>query len=157
MSCKIVSRCIAVIALVAQPAIADQTTSCKETDGYDNCNRIVACIGKEGRWFKGQALGRGQGTLAGQINDGTVCMGAWISRNKLGLGQADVVCEDGMDVTVIYTYQHEQSGTAVGRGLANTGEYVKAWSGRHVIEYLNEENGTVEPVLMCGKSEIPIS
>ena len=44
-----------------------------------------------------------------------------MSRNAFGLGQADVMCEDGRKGRVFYTYQDEYTGTAVGQGAMHSG------------------------------------
>ncbi len=59
-----------------------------------------------------------------------------MSRNAFGLGQADVMCEDGRKGRVFYTYQDEYTGTAVGQGAMHSGAKIKIWSGTNVLEYL---------------------
>lgn len=130
--------------------------ACETTNAQNNCVRLLACIGREGRWFSGRSFGRGAGTLAGTTNDGVACTGDWISRNRLGVGQADVSCDDGMAVRVFFTYQEHYTGTTIGRGLSNTGAFVKAWSGLHVLDYLEEETGKVN-TLPCGPDDVLIS
>lgn len=127
------------------------------TDDQGNCVRILACVGSEGRWFNGRSFGRGKGSLAGLINSGEVCTGTWTSRNRLGLGEANVSCDGGMEVTVLYTYQDEYTGTAIGRGITNDGQFVQAWSGLHVLKYLRDLNGSAIATLPCGGMNVPIS
>jgi hypothetical protein len=91
-----------VIAVSVLPARAQ--TLCPMTGDQENCVRILACLGEEGRWFHGRAFGRGEGTLAGVTDDGVACTGQWTSRNIVGLGQADVSCDDGATIRVIYYY-----------------------------------------------------
>ncbi|WP_305249204.1 hypothetical protein [Pseudotabrizicola sp.] len=90
--------------LVAATPVFAEVDLCPMTDDGANCVRILACIGEQGRWFHGRAFGRGEGTLAGVVNDGATCAGDWTSRNAFGTGQANVVCDDGMSATVIYFY-----------------------------------------------------
>ena len=144
------------MALTAPGAHAQTDETCPLTDGASNCVRILACIGETGRWFHGRALGRGTGVLAGAVNDGVLCTGSWTARNAFGLGQADATCDDDMRVTVLYTYQEEYTGTAIGRGVSNRGEPVKAWSGLNVLDYLRREAGRDVVVLPCGPVDIPI-
>ena len=59
-----------------------------------------------------------------------------MSRNAFGLGQADVMCEDGCKGRVFYTYQDDYTGPAVGQGAMHSGEKIKIWSGTNVLEYL---------------------
>ena len=80
-----------------------------------------------------------------------------MSKNALGLGQADVACDDGMSVSVIYYYQDEYTGTALGRGITNGEDVVQSWSGDHVIQYFRDGSPTKEAVLKCGSHDIPIS
>ena len=60
-----------------------------------NCVRVVACIRDEGVWFDGCDFGRGEGTFSGTTSTGLMCEGTWMSSNRFGLGQANVMCEDG--------------------------------------------------------------
>jgi hypothetical protein len=138
------------------PVLA-QDALCPLTDDQANCVRILACIGEQGRWFHGRAFGRGEGTLAGVVNDGVSCTGKWTSRNAFGTGQANVVCDDGMEVTVIYFYQEEYTGTAQGKGISNREEVVSAWSGENVLDYFRDGNPTAQAVLKCGSFDIPLS
>lgn len=135
------------------PSLAQ--TTCPMTGDQSNCSRILACIGSD-RWFEGRGIGRGNGTLAGTMSDGTTCTGTWTARNWFGAGQADVICDDGMSVTVLYTYQDEWTGTAVGGGEANTGDWVQAWSGNNVLDYLEAETGRIKS-LPCSFGDIPVS
>ena len=106
-----------------------------------NCVRVVACIGDEGVWFNGRAFGRGEGTFSGTTSTGQMCEGTWMSCNAFGLGQADVMCGDGRQGRVFYTYQDEYTGTAVGQGAMHSGEKIKIWSGTNVLEYLRGDTG----------------
>lgn len=135
-------------------ADAQEATLCPLTDDQSNCVRVLACIGTEGRWFHGRAFGRGEGSLAGEINDGTTCTGAWTSRNRFGLGQANVECDDGMSAAVFYTYQHEYTGTAIGAGVSKDGIAIKTWTGLNVLDYLEGATGKVN-VLPCGRPGDP--
>ncbi len=99
---------------------AQSATHCPMTADDANCVRVVACIGDEGVWFNGRAFGRGEGTFSGTTSMGLMCKGTWMSRNAFGLGQADVMCEDGRKGRVFYTYQDEYTGTAVGQGAMHS-------------------------------------
>lgn len=145
-----------VTCLPVAPAVAEGTL-CPIADDQENCVRILACLGDEGRWFHGRAFGRGEGTLAGTTDDGVACTGTWTSRNVVGLGQADVTCDDGASIRVIYYYQDEWTGTATGRGLSSTGEAVQSWSGEHVLDYFRDGSPTGEARLRCGEYDIPLS
>ncbi len=144
------------LAVFATQAMAEADL-CPMTDDQENCVRVIACIGEQGRWFHGRSFGRGEGTLAGVISDGVACSGTWTSQNAFGAGQADVFCDDGMNVSVLYFYQDSYTGTAKGRGMTNRGEIVEAWSGTHVLEYFRDGDPEAEAVLQCGDYGIPMS
>lgn len=144
------------LGLAAAPLVA-QTRDCPTKDGRDSCTRVLACIGDAGVWFDGRSFGRGDGTLAGQTNEGTVCTGTWVSENVLGMGQADVTCDDGFAVRVFYYYQEPYTGTALGRGIGNDGRVVRSWSGLHVLDYLDDNDSPEGALLPCGERPIPIS
>ena len=125
---------------------AQSATHCPMTADDANCVRVVACIGDEGVWFNGRAFGRGEGKFSGATSDGLMCNGTWMSRNVFGLGQADVLCEDGRQGRVFYTYQDEYTGTAVGQGAMHSGEKIKIWSGTNVLEYLRGTRANGLPI-----------
>lgn len=148
---------VAALATFAAAARTEQDSLCPLTDDQSNCVRILACIGRDGTWFHGRAFGRGQGRLVGRISDGRRCTGSWVARGAFGLGQAQVSCEGGMEATVIYAYQDEYTGTAIGRGISNRGEMIKAWSGLHVRDYLRDpDDPEAVPRLPCGAHEVPL-
>ena len=72
-----------------------------------------------------------------------------MSYNAFGLGQADVMCEDGSKGRVFYTYQDEYTGIAVGQGAMHSGEKIKIWSGTNVLEYLRGDTGEHIAYLLC--------
>lgn len=148
--------CAMTVLSAISPAYAAEN-SCPASDDDDNCTRVLACVGDTGRWFNGRAFGRGEGTFAGLVNDGTACSGTWVSRNAYGVGQGNVQCDDGMESTVLYFFQDEHSGTAIGRGRTTHGDMLTMWSGNHVLQYLRAENGTPHATLPCGTQDIPIS
>ena len=147
-------RALPAALVLAQPVFAQDL--CPMTGDSGNCVRILACVGDQGRWFQGRAFGRGQGAVAGVMSDGATCVGTWTSRNWMGAGQADVACDDGMEVTVLYTYQDEYTGTARGGGQANSGEWVQVWSGLNLLDYLHAQTGQVL-TLPCDFGNIPMS
>ena len=128
---------------------AQSATHCPMTADDANCVRVVACIGDEGVWFNGRAFGRGEGTFSGTTSTGLMCEGTRMSRNAFGLGQADVMCDDGSKGRVFYTYQDEYTGTAVGQGAMHSGERIKIWSGKNVLEYLRGDTGERIAYLPC--------
>ncbi len=143
--------------LGAQPAHVEHGDVCLLTDDSDNCNRVLACVGDQGRWFNGRAYGRGDGTFAGHVNDGVTCNGTWMSRNWMGMGQADVTCSDGMTGRIYYTYQDPYTGTAIGRGLTAEGTVLQMWSGLNVLAYLRGDSGALVAALPCPNGDIPMS
>ena len=141
---------------LAMPTNA-QTADCPVTEDRTSCTRMLACIGNEGVWFDGRSFGRGYGTLAGHTSDGALCTGRWTSSTVLGFGQAEVACDDGFAVTVLFYYQEPYTGTALGRGLGSDGRMVRSWSGLHVLDYLGDDESGTGASLPCGEAPIPIS
>ena len=148
---------LAAILIAVGGTAAAQTADCPVAQDATSCARVLACIGEEGIWFDGRAYGRGAGTLAGETNAGAVCTGTWVSRNAMGLGQADVACDDGFAVRVIYFYQDAWTGTALGRGIGSDGRLVRSWSGLHVLDYLGAGARPDGARLPCGAIDIPDS
>lgn len=121
-----------------------------------SCAPIVACVG-ENLWFSGRATGWNSGTLVGFLSDGSTCSGNWMSKNFFGLGQADVTCSNGLSARVFFTYQDGVTGTTTGTGLTTDMRRIRAWSGHNIRQFLRNDTGQIEPHLMCGNAEIPIS
>jgi hypothetical protein len=80
-----------------------------------------------------------------------------MSRNALGLGQATFSCDDGTTGTAFFTYQDSLTGTATGHGLTDRLGWVRVWSGHNIRQFVMNETGVVDPLLMCGDLAIPIS
>ncbi len=143
----------------AQAQDVTYAPACAATGDQAHCVRVLACIGMEGLWFNGRAFGQGAGSVAGLLSDGAGCAGRWKSRNALGLGQAVVTCDNGLEVTVLYYIQDDYTGTVLGSGRTNRGELVRAWSGTKVLEYLRDPDhpeGENRVFLPCGSEPIPI-
>ena len=121
------------------------------------CSPVVACFEATGVYFIGRAIGWDRGTLAGTTSAGATCTGDWVSRNRLGVGQAGFACDDGTSGTVFFTYQDSLTGTATGQGLAAPLGRLRDWSGRNIRQILIAETGEIDPQLMCGDVPIPIS
>jgi hypothetical protein len=128
-----------------------------EIGDRDACSPIVACFESYGVYFTGRAIGWNEGTLAGKTSDGAVCTGNWMSRNALGLGQATFACDDGTMGTAFFTYQDSLTGTATGHGLTDRLGRVRVWSGHNIRQFVINETGAIDPLLMCGDHAIPIS
>lgn len=155
-----------VLIILATPAAAQNLVPrvpekpCVADAGPYNCVKNLACIGDEGLWFEGRAIGWNSGVLRGRMSNGIACEGTWTIEPS-GLGRTEVSCEDGTTAEVISQYQDYETGTTVGRGVTSSGEKIRSFSGANVIEFLTED-GT--PVLPCGdagieldKGGIPIS
>ena len=143
--------------VMATQLSAQTRTSCDMTEDDSNCVRVLACMGNTGEWLNGRAFGRGEGTFAGTTSKGVTCSGDWMSRNSLGLGQADIFCDDGRTGRVFYTFQDEYTGTAIGQGAMTSGEGIRMWSGLHVLSYLRGDTGERVALLPCVGGDIPIS
>ena len=141
----------------AIPPPAFALLPCKLHQGHmDSCARIVACVSPPTMVFVGRGFGWNHGTITGDL-DGVPCTGRWVSRNFLGLGQAEMRCGNGLTGTVLFTYQDSLTGTATGRGMTNRGQMIRVWSGNNIRAFLSRETGRPDARLMCGEREIPIS
>lgn len=145
------------IAVTAFPAISEEKLPCEVTPDETSCSLNFACLGDQGRWYRGRAIGRGTGVLDGVTSDGATCTGVWTNSNAAGVGQADFACGDGTAGTVYYFLQDGYTGTAIGKGKTVKGEAVEAWSGEHVIEFLKKGSLSGQAQLQCGAFSIPIS
>ncbi|MEM7642658.1 MAG: hypothetical protein AAF366_09025 [Pseudomonadota bacterium] len=115
---------------------------------------MLACIGDDGLWFDGEARGWGRGTVAGMISDGTRCEGVWAYEAQGNTARSQLICDDGVEINVLYTQQG--TGTGIGSGLDSKGRAVLAWSGAHLLRFLTPD-GEVTARLQCGDAPIPIS
>ena len=97
------------------------------------------------------------GVFEGTADDGIACHGTWTNSNALGLGQADMICDDAMTGVVYYTLQDDYTGTGIGRGTTSTGDTIQSWTGEHVIEFFKRASPSAQAVLKCGDTSIPIS
>ena len=152
-------RLLPVFAMIsaAFPAFSEENLPCEVTPDETSCSLNFACLGDEGRWYKGRAIGRGTGVLDGVTSDGAACIGTWTNSNAVNVGQADFTCNDGTAGTVIYLLQDGETGTAIGKGMTTKDAPIQAWSGEHVIEFLKKSSLTDEAQLQCGDHSIPIS
>ena len=150
-------RLLPALVFIAAPAIAENRLPCEVTPDNTSCSRIFACLGDQGRWFQGRAFGRGTGVFEGTADDGIACHGTWTNSNALGLGQADMICDDAMTGAVYYTLQDDYTGTGIGRGTTSTGDTIQSWTGEHVIEFFKRASPSAQAVLKCGDTSIPIS
>lgn len=141
----------------AFPAFCEEKLPCEVTPDETSCSLNFACLGDQGRWYKGRGIGRGTGILDGVTSDGAKCTGTWTNSNAANVGQADFACDDGTTGTVYYFLQDGYTGTAIGKGVTSKGEPIQAWSGEHVIEFLKNGSPTAEARLQCGDHSIPIS
>lgn len=139
------------------PAFAETSLPCEVTPDNTSCSRIFACIGADGRWFQGRAIGRGTGKFDGKTDDGVACHGTWTNNNGDGAGQADMVCNDGMTAVVYYTLQDSYTGTGIGEGTSNTRQTIQSWTGEHVIEFFQRKSPGATALMQCGAHDILIS
>ena len=145
------------LAGIGPRAAADPLPDCDGEPGSSAyCAPLVGCFERDGRHFVGRAIGRNAGTLAGVLSTGALCTGTWVSRIVIGVGQADLRCDDGTAARIWFTYQDGLTGTATGRGLTIRGAPVRARSGRNIRAFLGSGGCAVDPGLFCGDAEIPI-
>lgn len=145
------------VALSVLPAFGDEIAPCEVTPDSTSCSRIFACIGSEGDWFEGRAIGRGTGVFDGTISDGVICSGSWTNSNALGLGQADMTCSDGRRASVYYYLQDGYTGTGIGRGVTNTGQAIQSWTGENVLEFFRSQSPDATAVMRCNGVDILVS
>ena len=150
-------RLLPALVFLATPALAQTSQPCEVTPDQTSCSRIFACLGDQGRWFQGRAFGRGEGVFDGVTDDGVLCRGTWTNSNAANVGQADMICDDGMTAVVYYFLQDGYTGTGIGQGTTNTGDEIKSWTGENVIEFLKRNSATSEALLQCGDASILIS
>ncbi len=122
----------------------------------ENCVRVLACIGDEGLYFDGGALGWDTGSVVGAISDWVTCSGEWTNDGPMGTGVAQLTCSDGNEIDVIYYRQDPETGTAIGRGTDAYGRTIQVWSGENVLEFLTPE-GEVDASLPCVSGPLFIS
>lgn len=156
---KFLAVCLLILpaAAIAQAIDPDCAVTDDKIGDPGACASFLGCFESSGTWFTGKAYGWNEGTLAATSSSGAICTGRWVSRNALGVGQAEFECDDGQSGTAFFTYQDGPTGTATGQGLSSDLGRIKVWSGNNIKAFLKAETGAVNPRLMCGDTEIPIS
>lgn len=130
---------------------------CHNTGEANNCAQVLACIGDDGLWFRGRAVGWNEGILGGHLSDGTACSGEWGRGGWFGRSlDATLSCTDGRTGSFRYTAQDSVTGTGIAHGRMSDGAGVQAWTGANVLDYLTPE-GERYALLPCGPTAIPIS
>ena len=130
--------------------------ACANTRDETNCARTLACIGRQGLWFDGQARGWNEGVLFGQMAYGGVCAGEWAYDGPFNSATASLQCDDGLSANVLYYAQDPETGTGRARGFDSKGRMVRAWTGRNVLAFLTPDGGDA-PELPCTDAPIPMS
>ncbi|GFE49252.1 hypothetical protein So717_10050 [Roseobacter cerasinus] len=151
---------LAAIALCAAPVGASPKVNmdCVEDIGAPgNCVPMVGCVGREGDYFTGRAIGWNKGTLDGQTRSGAMCSGGWEINEFTGQGHAAFECDNGTAGVATMTYQDMQTGTATGRGYTTDGDLLEIWSGHNIRRFLKDRDGSVEGNLTCGDVVVPVS
>lgn len=157
-----------VVCLIAAPVLSDTIIlpeigitpqaapePCPNVPGSQaSCSRILACVGNDGLWFDGRAVGWDAGIVTGRMSDGSTCEGEWRSGFAFGTGRSVVSCSDGSRGQVIYYIQHNETGTVEGRGVDTMGRGLKVWTGLNVVDFLKDASG--RPRLPCTDDAIPI-
>jgi hypothetical protein len=140
------------LAVLALPVFANP--DCENTGGPDSCSRVLACIGEDGVWFDGRSVGWNSGTLAGELNDGTICTGSWAYTGP-NVAEAHATCDHGLEIAVVAVAQDPPTGTTIAEGFTSDGRRVVAWTGNNVLEFLRGPRR--EPRLPCTGDPVPIS
>jgi hypothetical protein len=142
----------ATLILAAVPALGQP--ACEMTGGGDSCSRVLACVGEDGLWFDGRAIGWNTGTVAGELSDGTVCTGEWAYTSS-HTAETYVRCDDGMEVVVVTVSRDPSTATSIGKGTTSDGRSVMVWTGGNILQFLRGDGD--EPALPCTPDPIPIS
>ncbi|MGA0827158.1 MAG: hypothetical protein ACO3PW_07395 [Gemmobacter sp.] len=155
MFLRVIYRNALALATLCAVAPGASASDCLLREGQgDSCTPVVACLEPTGIWFSGRATGWNQGEVSGVLSSGARCGGTWTGRNLIGLGQAEISCDDGRRVVVFFTYLDSRTGTALGHGLSDRAERVRSWSGHAIPDHVDPERGR-GPI--CEGAEIPIS
>ncbi len=150
-------RLIVPVTICLAGPVGAQSATCENVPySQINCVRVLACIGDQGLYFDGQARGWDTGTVAGDISNGDSCQGDWTADGPFGAGMAEMTCNSGLDIGVIYHTQDNETGTVIGNGSDSTGQPIQVWSGENVLAFLTPD-GTVGSELPCMSGPIPMS
>lgn len=142
------------VAASARPSVA---AGCQELrDSSKVCVLFVGCLGENGAYFTGRALGCTEGTLAVQTSVGVFCSGEWVSRNFLGVGQASFTCDNEETGVAVFTYQDKRTGTATGQGMTSHDRKLKVWTGDNIRQFLAFQSGNIRGDLLCSNVAVPI-
>ncbi len=146
------------VGLVAGMSEAQDTDeACDSIPGNpQNCVRVLACIGTEGLWFDGQAIGWDSGTVRGATSDRSPCTGTWNADGPMGMGVAELRCDNGLSANVLYYNQDNETGTVIGAGQDNRGRGITVWTGTNVLDFLTPD-GRPAARLPCGGGAVPVS
>ncbi len=146
-----ISRMLPVIICLAGQTQADDKTDCLAGQG-EACEQILACIGDDGRWFRGEAIGRGPvNDVLGTLDNGIICSGQRMRFNKILSGSVKLTCEDGTQTTVEYEIPFLETDFDYGTGRAQTknGRAVQLWVGQDLVTSLRRESGGIVSLLPC--------
>ncbi len=142
------------ISLSIGSSLAQDAKPCVLTDGSDSCSPVFACFEKDGGFFKGRAVGRGSGSVTGQLDSGEKCSGNWSQEGLFGLPSAVVNCPKRGSAIVFFSYQDSYTGTTTGKGRISDGDTVTMMSGHNVPDYLMRTTGN--EAFFCGGREVPV-
>ncbi len=137
----------------ATGVVAGDHNSCDHASNKSDCTPVYACIGEQGEWFKGQALGQTKGSITGKLASGANCTGKW---NASGAGKFDLTCTNGTYMQVYYTENDPATKTAIGQGISMDGRFVQGWSGKDVETFFTDPLSSQRGTLICGSNEVPL-
>lgn len=121
-----------------------------------NCSEIVACIEETGEYFRGGASNDDDGgPLIIRSSLGHVCTGDWW-RTVLGIGRAEITCDDGRAGKATFLWFDKDSGTVVGSGTLNNGEEIRYWTGGKLEQYFNEIDPAERDRMSCSPGNMLI-
>lgn len=137
----------------ATGVVAEDHNSCTHSSNMRGCTPVYACIGDQGEWFKGQALGQTKGSITGMLASGANCTGKWSSA---GAGKFNLTCTNGTYMQVYYTNSDPVTKTAIGHGISMDGRFVEGWSGKNVGTYFSDVEASQTGSLICGSNKVPL-
>ena len=138
-----------VIIFAGSPLGAQYLETCP-TNSEQPCDQILACIGTDGQWFSGIALGFGPlNSVVGTLDNGIVCTGQRMHYNKTLTGQITLECTDGTQGTVVYENHalHQTYGT--GHAQLDDGRAIEVWVAQDIKSALRVVSGDDEDRLLC--------
>ena len=138
-----------VIIFAGGPLSAQSLKTCP-TSIERPCDQILACIGTDGQWFSGIALGFGPlNSVVGTLDNGIVCTGQRMHYSKALTGQITLECADGSQGTVVYENHAPHQTYGTGHAQLDDGRAIEVWVAQDIKSALRVVSGDDEDRLLC--------